>query len=50
MSVSDNAINACADCPDKTINYYNLNAGKFAAGTVNINFEATQNRFIFTVH
>ncbi len=31
---------------DNTIHYYNLNAKEFVAGTVDINFEATQNRFL----
>lgn len=30
---------------DKTINYYNLNAKDFVAGTISVDFEATQRRF-----
>lgn len=31
---------------DKTINYYNSNAGEFVSGTVSVDFEATQKRFM----
>ncbi len=32
--------------PDQTVEYYNTNAGSFAEGTVNVDFSATQNKFL----
>lgn len=31
---------------DKTINYYNMNAKEFVSGTLSVDFELTQKKFI----
>ena len=31
---------------DKTINYYDINAKEFVEGTLNVDFKATQDKFI----
>ena len=45
-SLLEEYINRHMNLSNKTIHYYNLNAKQFTAGTVDINFEATQNRFL----
>lgn len=32
--------------PDQTLEYYNINASSFAEGTVNVDFSATQDKFL----
>ncbi len=45
-SLLEEYMNRQMNLSNKTIHYYNLNAKEFTAGTVHINFEATQNRFL----